>query len=212
MTTPLRRFNTLAIAASNFLIHKTHQWDAVAHSEAFAPYFPAPDFQEVLSRFMDAGKMPGDLPAQPYFVASLYLSMLLPLVLPKGTYPFSLISEKSLSEVYIPFQIDSNQNVERELAFENETQLTRYRCTGCRKLIVWVGECGNLAHTLTIKDYREQKGYEPKCRICKTVIGHEGYNMPVNLERLDPSPIPKAEKDKLKVVDPGYQGEVPTQG
>ncbi len=75
-----------------------------------------------------------------------------------------------------------------------------------------MGECGNLAHDFTIDQYQEKQGRKPQCPICKTVIGHTGYGNAYNLERLDPEPVVKANKDQLKVVDPGYQRERPGQG
>ena len=75
----------------------------------------------------------------PYFQASVYIAMLTLMTQPKNPLARSLAKDNAAVETFLPFHIDSLQNLEIELAFENETQLTRYRCTGCRKHIVWVG-------------------------------------------------------------------------
>ena len=62
--------------------------------------------------------------------------------------------------------------------------LTRYRCTNCRKHIIWVGECGGVNFGKTT----EHAAKWP-CPVCGIEIGqHEQYK-PINLEQLDPRPI-----------------------
>ena len=129
---------------------------------------------------------------------------------PNNPLAKSLTKDKSVADTFIPFQIDSTSNVQIAEAFLNETQLTRYRCTGCKKHIIWVGECGKMNHNLTIQKYEEVHKTKPLCPICHSVIGHTGYNKPFNLERLDKVPIKKtALGDTFRLVDPGYQASRP---
>lgn len=125
------------------------------------------------------------------FMRSLLFAMLPALVLKKGFLSQEFLKLKSLDEVYLPFVIDSDQNVELDTIFMKESKITKYLCAGCKKHAVWVGECGNMNHNYTIAQYVRKYGREPKCPLCHTTIGHEGYNKPVNLIRLNKKPIRK---------------------
>ena len=94
------------------------------------------------------------------------------LAIEKGFISQEYFKLKSLDEIYLPFMMDSDMNIALELIFRTESKITKYICTGCDKHVVWVGECGNLNHTHTVKQYKRKYGKEPKCPSCGTTIGH----------------------------------------
>ena len=84
----------------------------------------------------------------------------------------NLEADHSASDVFIPFQVDSFRNEEMEALFKGMGGgLTRYRCTNCRKHIIWVGECGGVNFGKTTKDTVKWP-----CPVCGITIGqHEQY-------------------------------------